>query len=102
MDSNHVSDMNSLTLRWTPQLGHFCHVRGKDARVTPESARSISSTKSTRTFHLQDWTVLGARLDDAKLRIRTEEQRVFQGLRDEVGNEYIPSTATVTKLLSRS
>lgn len=75
---------NTLSLKWTPQLGHFCHVRGKDARATPEAARSISSTKSTRTFYLSEWTSLGSRLDDAKLRIRTEEQRVFNELRKEV------------------
>lgn len=75
---------NTLSLKWTPLLGHFCHVRGKDARATPVGARSISSTKSTRTFYLQDWTTLGSRLDDAKLRIRTEEQRLFNELRKEV------------------
>lgn len=75
---------STLNLKWTPQLGHFCHVRGKDARATPSTARSISSTKSTRTFYLTEWTSLGSRLDDAKLRIRTEEQRVFNELRKEV------------------
>jgi len=75
---------NSLTLKWTPQLSHFCHVKGKDARVAPANARSISSTRSTRTFYLPEWTKLGSSLDNVKLRIRTEEQRVFTGLRKEV------------------
>lgn len=80
---------NSLSLKWTPQLGHFCHVKGKDARVEFVGARSISSTKSTKSFHLSEWTKLGSRLDDAKLRIRTEEQRVFNKLRKEVINNMI-------------
>ncbi|KAL1311653.1 hypothetical protein AAFC00_001762 [Neodothiora populina] len=75
---------NSLMLKWTPQLGHFCHVKGKDARTAVDGARHISSTKSTRTFYLQDWTTLGLKLDDLRSRIRTEEQRIFLALRKEV------------------
>ncbi|CAK4033641.1 related to mismatch repair ATPase (family) [Lecanosticta acicola] len=78
---------DSLTLKWSAQLGHFCHVKGKDAQSTLSSlsgARTIGSTKSTRSFYLSDWTHLGVRIDDAKLRIRTEEERVFGKLRGEV------------------
>lgn len=75
---------NTLTLKWTPQLGHFCHVKGKEARAELSGARSISSTKSTRTFYLPDWTHLGSRLENAKCRIRAEEQRVFNDLRKQV------------------
>lgn len=74
----------SLTLKWSAQLCHFCHVKGRDAQTSLsalEGARSIGSTKSTRSFYLGDWTHLGVRIDDAKLRIRTEEQRVFSMLR---------------------
>jgi len=74
----------SLTLRWSAQLGHFCHMKGRDAQGTLAAlpgARSIGSTKSTRTFYLTDWTHLGVRIDDSKLRIRTEEERVFGKLR---------------------
>lgn len=77
----------SLTLKWSAQLGHFCHVKGKDAQNTLsslEGARTIGSTKSTRSFYLADWTHLGVRIDDSKLRIRTEEDRVFSRLRAEV------------------
>lgn len=77
----------SLTLKWSAQLGHFCHIKGKDAQGTLsalEGARSIGSTKSTRTFYLSDWTHLGVRIDDSKLRIRTEEERVFGKLRGQV------------------
>ena len=75
---------NSLTLRWTAQLGHFCHVRGKEARADIEGARNISTSKTTRSFYLPEWTSLGVRLNEAKLRIRAEEQRVFSALRNEV------------------
>ncbi|KAJ9625034.1 MutS protein 1 [Taxawa tesnikishii (nom. ined.)] len=75
---------NSLTLRWTAQHGHYCHIKGKDIRMELEGARTISSSKSTRSFYLPDWTELGVRIDDVKLRIRTEEQRVFGALRGQV------------------
>ncbi|KAI9828759.1 MAG: DNA mismatch repair ATPase msh1 [Thelocarpon impressellum] len=78
---------NTLTLRWTPGLGHICHVKGKDIRSSLSSAdkiRSVSASKSTKSFHLPEWTALGTRLDQAKLQIRAEEQHVFRILRDEV------------------
>ncbi|KAI9874712.1 MAG: DNA mismatch repair ATPase msh1 [Pleopsidium flavum] len=77
---------SSLTLRWTPGLGHICHVKGvKDVRLSLEplnSARSVSSTKSTRSFYLPEWSNLGGKIDQAKLQIRAEEQRIFQELRE--------------------
>jgi DNA mismatch repair ATPase MutS len=78
---------DSLTLRWSGQLGHFCHVKGRDAKGNLDNlpdARSIASTKTTRTFHINEWTHLGASIDDAKLRIRAEEDRVFNKLRVQV------------------
>jgi DNA mismatch repair ATPase MutS len=36
------------------------------------------------SFYLPQWTQLGTRIDEAKLRIRCEEQRVFATLRDRV------------------
>ncbi|KAF2164403.1 hypothetical protein M409DRAFT_67911 [Zasmidium cellare ATCC 36951] len=78
---------DSLTLKWSAQLGHFCHVKGKDAQGNLSAlagARTIGSTKSTKSFYLSEWTHLGVRIDDAKLRIRTEEERVFGKLRGEV------------------
>ncbi|KAF2217737.1 hypothetical protein CERZMDRAFT_30822 [Cercospora zeae-maydis SCOH1-5] len=77
----------SLTLKWSSQLGHYCHIKGRDAKGTLaafEGARVIGSTKSTKSFYLSDWTQLGVRIDDAKNRIRTEEARVFTKLRAEV------------------
>jgi DNA mismatch repair ATPase MutS len=73
----------TLTLRWTPGLGHICHVKGKDTRNLAD-LRSVGSSKSTRSFHHPDWTHLGQNIDQAKLRIRTEEQHVFQKLREQV------------------
>ncbi|KAK1080976.1 MutS protein 1 [Friedmanniomyces endolithicus] len=80
-------EAQSLTLKWSAQLGHFCHVRSRDAQRTlakVEGARSIATSKSTQTFYLSDWTHLGVRVDDSKLRIRTEEERVFSKLRAQV------------------
>ena len=77
----------SLTLRWSAQLGHYCHIKGRDAQGTLAAlagARVIGSTKSTRTFYLSEWTHLGVRIDDSKLRIRTEEERVLGKLRAQV------------------
>lgn len=82
------SETPSLTLRWTPGLGHICHIRGvKDVRSSMEkfgSARSASTTKSTRSFYLPEWSNLGGRIDQTKMQIRAEEQRVFQELREQV------------------
>ncbi|KEQ99065.1 hypothetical protein AUEXF2481DRAFT_94706 [Aureobasidium subglaciale EXF-2481] len=75
---------NTLVLKWTPQLGHFCHVKGKDVRAEVPDARNVSSTKNTRAFYLPEWTHLGSRLEDAKTRIRIEEQRVLNDLRKRV------------------
>jgi DNA mismatch repair ATPase MutS len=79
--------VESLSLKWSSQNGHFCHVKGKDAQSKlsgPDTARVISSKKTTKTFYLAEWTNLGTRIDDAKLRIRVEEERVFNKLRGQV------------------
>jgi DNA mismatch repair ATPase MutS len=81
------SGAKSLTLKWTPGGGHICHIKGKDMQASLEelgSTRSVGSSKSTRSFHVTEWTRLGAKIDEAKLRIRTEEQRVFSQLREMV------------------
>ena len=78
----------SLSLRWTPGLGHICHIKGtKDVRTSLESfanARSVSSSKTTRSFYLSDWSTLGTTIDQTKLQIRAEEHHVFQALRHQV------------------
>ncbi|GAB7341459.1 hypothetical protein MBLNU457_7698t1 [Dothideomycetes sp. NU457] len=74
----------SLTLKWSSQFGHFCHVKGKDCKREIEGARNISTSKSTRSFYLADWTTLGPKIEAARARIRNEEQLVFASLRDEV------------------
>jgi hypothetical protein len=48
-------DVPSLTLRWNPGYGHICHVKGKDVDAAHEilkNAKSVSISKSTRSFHL--------------------------------------------------
>lgn len=76
---------STLTLRWTPGLGHICHVKGKDARAASGvGAKTLSSSRSTRSFHQPEWTSLGERLDRVRFQIRQEEQRVFASLREAV------------------
>jgi DNA mismatch repair ATPase MutS len=78
------SGAQSLTLKWTPGLGHICHIKGRDTQASLTalgSTRNVSASKSTRSFHLTEWTQLGTRIDEQKLRIRAEEQRVFSQLR---------------------
>ena len=78
----------SLTLRWSAGLGHICHVKGvKDVQMSTANlsfARNVSSTKSTRSFYVSDWSTLGGRIDQARFQIQIEEQRVFQTLREQV------------------
>ncbi|KAJ5780827.1 hypothetical protein N7457_005987 [Penicillium paradoxum] len=81
-------DSSALSLKWTPGLGHICHVKG--TKISQKSledlgvTRNVSSTKSTRSFYLPTWTDLGSRMDQAKIRIRQEEQSIFERLRREV------------------
>ena len=78
-------DVASLTLKWTPNLAHIAHVKGKDvSRVTPHFPKSLSSSKSTRSFQVPEWTQLGAQMDETRFRIRSEEQRVLGELREGV------------------
>ncbi|RKF57918.1 MutS protein-like protein 1 [Golovinomyces cichoracearum] len=72
----------SLTLRFTPGLGHICHVKGKDVDIALQHVRNVGSSKSTRSFHHQEWTILGHKMDQCLNHMRIEEQRVFQSLRE--------------------
>ncbi|KAG8527055.1 uncharacterized protein KY384_008484 [Bacidia gigantensis] len=74
----------SLTLRWTPGLGHICHVKGNRDVSHPSMARVLKATKSTRSFHHPEWSSLGRKIDQAKLRIRAEEKRLLSSLRTQV------------------
>jgi DNA mismatch repair ATPase MutS len=76
--------VTSLTLRFTPGLGHICHVKGKDMKKDLTSVRSVSSSKSTRSFHHPEWTSLGQRIDQCRIHIRAEEQRVLNDIREQV------------------
>ncbi|PLB44775.1 hypothetical protein P170DRAFT_367259 [Aspergillus steynii IBT 23096] len=79
---------SALSLKWTPGLGHICHVKG--AKISQEAleelgvTRNISSTKSTRSFYFPAWAELGGRTDQVKVQIRQEEQAIFESLRREV------------------
>lgn len=84
------SGAQSLTLKWTPGLGYIIHLKGKDAATALASLglgpniRPIHSSKTTRSLHHPLWIQLGGRLDDAKLRIRAEESKIFSSLRNKV------------------
>lgn len=74
----------SLTLRWTPNLGHICHVKGaKDMRklAADVDLHTVSSSRSTRAFHVPEWTHLGQRIHQTRFEIGAEEQRLFADLR---------------------
>ncbi|KAF2836596.1 hypothetical protein M501DRAFT_996808 [Patellaria atrata CBS 101060] len=75
---------SNLTLRWAPGLGHYVYITGRDVRASFSefpTARTVRSSKSTKSLHLPSWTRLGERLDESKSRIRGEETRVFSSLR---------------------
>ncbi|PWW78789.1 hypothetical protein C7212DRAFT_273125 [Tuber magnatum] len=74
----------SLTLRWTPRVGHICHVKGKDVDLDHKAitgATRVSASKSTMSLQLPEWTELGIRIDGIRTQIRMEEQVVLQSLR---------------------
>ncbi|KAI0851424.1 muts domain V-domain-containing protein [Daldinia vernicosa] len=90
----------SLTLRWTPTLGHVCHVKGaRDMRKIIDSkdkdgesgdntsnnnataAIVVSSSRSTRAFHAPEWTTLGRRIHQTRYEVTVEEQRLLAELR---------------------
>ncbi|KAF4955532.1 hypothetical protein FGADI_4506 [Fusarium gaditjirri] len=73
----------SLSLKWTPGLGHIAHIKGKDARNLAD-VQALSSSRSTRSFHISEWTLLGQRMDQVRAQIRAEEQAVFYSLREVV------------------
>ena len=76
----------SLTLKWTPGLGYICHVKASvsTTKLEEHHARVVQSTKTTKSLYMTEWTRLGTRLDQAKLHIRSEEQRLFGELRHNV------------------
>lgn len=78
-----------LTLRFTPGMGHICHLKGKDTKISlplddETGIRPVSASKSTRSFHHPEWSSLGQKMDTTTLHIRSEEARVFHSLREKV------------------
>lgn len=74
----------SLTLRWTPNLGHIVHVKGKDTKQIPSGFHPLTSSRSTRTFAVPEWTSLGQSIHKTRFAISTEETRIFASLREHV------------------
>lgn len=80
-------DAQSLTLRWAPGKGYTCHIRAikVDQQAQQDTqAHQISSTKTTRTLAVPEWSKLGNRIDHARMKIRNEEQRIFATLKQRV------------------
>ncbi|KAM5442941.1 MutS protein 1 [Microsporum ferrugineum] len=81
-------DTPHLSLKWTPGLGHIVHIKGAKAMKSSLDSlgvtRTVSSSKSTRSFYLASWTQLGAKLENMKQQIRVEEQHIFKALRHAV------------------
>ena len=78
---------DSLTLKWTPGLGHIAHVKSLAALNRAKELvkdRLVASSKNARSFYLTEWSSLGRRIDQAKMYIRTEEQRISHDLRQHV------------------
>ncbi|KAK6452529.1 hypothetical protein FP744_10008780 [Trichoderma asperellum] len=73
----------SLALKWTSSSGHIVHLKTKETKKLT-TVKTVSSNRSTSSFHIPEWTALGQQIDQAKFRIRREEQRVFQALREHV------------------
>ena len=75
----------TLSLRWTPGLGHVCHVKDKDVqRASSRGAQVLKKVKTTSWLHHPSWRDLGLEIDQMKLRIRGEERKILQSLRKEV------------------
>ncbi|KAI1118753.1 muts domain V [Nemania sp. NC0429] len=72
----------SLALRWAPNLGHMCHVKGKDVRAEGVLRyAAVSSRRTTRTFYAPEWTTLGQAIHQIRFEIASEETRIFAELR---------------------
>lgn len=77
----------SLTLKTLPGLSHIVHVKGSDAKSEMPSdigAKSIGSTRTTRSYHIAEWSYLGTRIEQEMMNIHREETRTFHNLRREV------------------
>ena len=77
----------TLTLKWTPGLGHIIHIKSNNksvAKLEVEGIRLVNSTKSTRSLYSTQWTRLGEQMGRMRARIQDEEQRVFVDLRLQV------------------
>ncbi|KAI9656025.1 MAG: DNA mismatch repair ATPase msh1 [Bathelium mastoideum] len=77
----------TVALKWKSGLGYFGYLKHRMATKIIdrlEGARLTSSSKSTASFQYPLWSQLGERMEDIRVLIRTEEQKVFSRLCDEV------------------
>lgn len=96
--------VSTLTLRLSPSQGYICHVRGKDASSSCFSSssssdvRTVSLSKSTRSFHHPAWTKLSLCFNQTRTHIRAEEQRIFRKLRTAVLHNIVALRRNATVL----
>ncbi|ODQ52398.1 DNA mismatch repair protein Msh1 [Saitoella complicata NRRL Y-17804] len=76
----------SLTLRFSPSMEYFVHVRQKDAAsvASLENTKLVGTSKSTRSIQHPEWTYIGTKIDQTKDQIRAAEIKTFQKIRKEV------------------
>lgn len=90
-------DAQCLTLKWTPGLGHIAHMKGKHI-ANSQVQNVVSSSKSTRSIHVREWTQLGLQIDAARAVIRAEESKLFTNLRALVIKYLVPLRRTAAVL----
>ena len=80
-------ETDTLTLKWTPGMGHIAHIKSLTALKRAKEIvrdRFVATSKNTRSFYVSEWSSLGRKIDQARMYIRTEEQRIFNDLRQHV------------------
>ena len=85
---------SKLVLKYDNRYGHICHAprtKGFDEQALQElGASPIGTLKTSRLFHLTEWTNLGRQTDTIKFDIRTEENKIFHRLRQLVIDNLVP------------
>lgn len=83
--------LSTLTLKTLPGLSHFAHVKNGDAKITLDSntARAVSATRTTKSYHFPEWSSLGSRIDSERAQITHQENVTFHHLRRLVSSHAI-------------
>ncbi|KAJ9656335.1 MutS protein 1 [Neophaeococcomyces mojaviensis] len=83
-----------LILKYDNRYGHVCHAPRtrsfNESALQNLGANPIGILKTSRLFHLTEWTNLGRQTDTLKYDVRTEESKIFQRLRQLVIDNLVP------------